>query len=363
MSAGADDSWPEVGVLASAATSERIEAWLLAAGAVAVTLVSAHPAAVAERAASRAATAPDSNADASASDAGDSDWSGVAPDAERDIAHAVLEPAPGEVRLWERLTVVGLFAQGSTDAGIAEALALAAATELGAEGMPEYRLSRLPDTAWERAWMIDYGPMRFGSRFRLVPSYVEPDEEEAITLALDPGLAFGSGTHATTAQCLEWLGRDTARTLEPFAGRCAIDYGCGSGVLAVAAALLGARRVFATDIDPQALAATRANALANGVAGRLTVVPPEALEAAMAGAGGDTFAADLLLANILLGPLEALADAFAALLAPGGTLVLSGLLESQIEPLRLRYNHAFDFAPSRSRDGWALLEATRRSIA
>ena len=344
MSAGGDDSWPEVGVLANAATSELIEEWLLSAGAVAVTLVSAHPAAVAERAA----------------DASDSEWAGVAVDAERDLADAVLEPAPGEVRLWERLTVVGLFAQGSTDGGIAEALALSAAAVFGAEGMPEYRLSRLADTAWERAWMSDYGPMRFGPRFRLVPSYVRADEEASITLVLDPGLAFGSGTHATTAQCLEWLGRDTARTLEPFAGRRVIDYGCGSGVLAVAAALLGARQVFATDIDPQALAATRANALANGVEARLAVVPPEALEDAMAGADGRARAADLLLANILLGPLETLADTFAGLVAPGGTLVLSGLLESQIEPLRLRYNRAFDFAPARCRDGWALLEATRR---
>ena len=287
---------------------------------------------------------------------------GAGPDArtEDDLAHEVLEPAPGEVRLWTALTVVGLFAQGTTDADIAEALALSAAAVLGAEGLPEYRLSRLADTVWERAWMADYGPMRFGARFRVLPSYAEPEADGSVTLVLDPGLAFGSGTHATTAQCLEWLGRDTARTLSPFGGRRVIDYGCGSGVLAIAAALLGARHVHATDIDPQALVATRENALANGVLERLTIVPPTALAEAL---GSEEGRVDLLLANILLGPLERLADTFADLLEPGGTLVLSGLLESQIEPLRLRYNRAFDFAPGKSRDGWALLEATRRSIA
>lgn len=309
--ASAADAWPEVGVAATPATSEALEAWLLEAGALAVTLHDARR--------------------------------------DDDVSHAVLEPAPGELRLWETLTLVGLFAQGSDDATLADALARAAAS-LGTT-LPEYRVSRLAERVWERAWMADYAPMRFGPRFWICPSHHEAPDPEAVTLRLDPGLAFGSGTHATTAQCLERLGRDTGRTLVPFAGRRVVDYGTGSGVLAIGAALLGASDVRAVDIDPQALVATAENARANGVAERLRISAPEAM---------DPGSADLLLANILLGPLESLAETFARLLVPGGTLVLSGLLETQVRSLVLRYNAWFDFAPGQGRDGWALLEATRR---
>ena len=315
MASGAvAEAWPEVGVPATPASSDALEAWLFEAGAVAVTL---HDAQV-----------------------------------DDDVSHAVLEPAPGEVRLWDTLTLVGLFARGTDDTALATALAGAA----GALDMdlPEYRVSRLAERVWERAWMADYAPMRFGPRFWICPNHHAAPDPDAVTLGLDPGLAFGSGTHATTAQCLAWLGRRTDETLAPFEHRRVIDYGTGSGVLAIAAALLGARDVRAVDIDPQALLATVENARANGVDARLAVSRPEAMDEAPA---------DVLLANILLGPLEALAERFAALLVPGGTLVLSGLLVTQIEPLALRYNAWFDFAPGTSRDGWAFLEATRRPSA
>ena len=308
------DAWPEVGVAAVPATSEALEAWLLEAGALAVTLHDAR--------------------------------------ADGDLAHAVLEPAPGELRLWETLTLVGLFERGTDDATLAARLAEAAAT-LGVP-LPEYRVSRLAERAWERAWMADYAPMRFGPRFWVCPTHAAAPDPDAVTLRLDPGLAFGSGTHATTAQCLEWLGRATDATLAPLAGRRVVDYGTGSGVLAIAAALLGAASVRAVDIDPQALVASAANARANGVAARLAIGAPEAM---------DDAPADVLLANILFGPLETLAERFAALLVPGGRLVLSGLLETQVEPLALRYDRWFDFAPTQSREGWALLEATRRPSA
>ena len=312
-----EEGWPEVSVLAPSGASEALERWLLAAGALAVTLVDARE--------------------------------------DDDIAHAVLEPAPGEIRLWERVALVGLFAREGDDAALAEALALAALSEDLPGGLPDYRLSRLADTVWERVWMRDFTPMRFGPRLLLCPSHVEPEVDDGtVTLRLDPGLAFGSGTHPTTAQCLEWLARDTARERSPFAGRRLIDYGCGSGVLAIAAALLGAREVVATDVDPQALLATRANARANGVDGRVRTLAPEALSPEPV---------DALLANILFEPLVGLADTIARLVRPGGSLVLSGVLESQSEALRLRYTPAFDFAPERSRDGWVLLEATRRSNA
>ena len=315
---GAKGGWPEIAVLATPETSDAIEGWLLEAGALAVTL--------------RAAPAV----------------------REDDIGRAVLEPAPGELRLWDALMLVGLFARERADAALAGALARAA--EGVGVALPDYRLSRLPERVWERVWMEEYVPMRFGPGFWLCPSHHAVPDRDAVTLRLDPGLAFGSGTHPTTAQCLEWLGRDTGRTRLPFAGQRVVDYGSGSGVLAIASLLLGAERAHAVDIDPQAIRATTENARLNGVAARLEVSPPEALAAADG-------TVDLLLANILLGPLEALADTFARLLRPGGTLLLSGLLEVQIESLRLRYNRAFDIAPGSSRDGWALLAATRRSSA
>lgn len=309
-SAGA---WPEVGVPATPASADALEAWLFEAGALTVTL----------------------------HDARDDD----------DIEHAILEPAPGEVRLWDSLTVVGLFAQDTDDAAVAAALTHAAT----AQGLtlPEYRLTRLADQVWERAWMDAFQPMRFGDRLWICPTHREVVDASAISIRLDPGLAFGSGTHATTAQCLEWLGRDTARTLEPFAGCHVVDYGCGSGVLAIAAALLGAETVIAVDIDPQALEATARNAQANGVQGRVIIGQPSILVEQV----------DIVLANILMGPLEKLAGTFASKVLPGGRLILSGLLESQSEVLRLRYNPWFEFAPGKSRDGWALLQATRRSNA
>jgi ribosomal protein L11 methyltransferase len=174
---------------------------------------------------------------------------------------------------------------------------------------------------------------------------------DAINLKLDPGLAFGTGTHATTALCLRWLARDTGQTLKPFQGMSVVDYGCGSGVLAIAAALLGAEHVRAVDIDRQAIDATRRNSVANGVAGRICAGAPSLVSG---------WSVDLLLANILFQPLMLLVDTLSACVRPGGALVLSGLLEAQVEPLRLRYNDTFDFQPGRSYEGWALMSAIRR---
>jgi len=313
-------AWPEVSVRAIPARVEALEAWLFEAGALTVTL----------------------------HDARDDDA----------IEHAVLEPLPGEIRLWDRLTLVGLFAQAFDDAELEISLA-DAALALGLE-LPDYRLSRLPDRVWERVWMEDFKPMRFGPGLWICPTHGEVADPDAVTIRLDPGLAFGSGTHATTALCLERLARDTGETREPLRGCRVLDYGCGSGVLAIAAALLGAEAVVAVDIDSQAIEATRLNAALNAIDDRLLAGEPGLLESAAEGADAGF---DILLANILMAPLEALAETFAGLLAPGGTLVLSGLLESQGESLRLRYNQWFEFAPGKSRDGWALLEATRRAIA
>jgi len=172
-----------------------------------------------------------------------------------------------------------------------------------------------------------------------------------VTLKLDPGLAFGTGTHATTAQCLEWLGAKTKDDLQPLKGKTIIDYGCGSGVLAIAALLLGADHAWAVDIDEQALQATGQNAATNEVSDRLSIGQPDILSDVVV---------DIVLANILFQPLMELANSFSKRVRTGGSLVMSGILQEQMEPLRMRYNENFLFAKGQCSDGWALMSATRR---
>jgi ribosomal protein L11 methyltransferase len=188
--------------------------------------------------------------------------------------------------------------------------------------------------------------MCFGRRLWVAPHHAHVHTGGAVIVRLDPGLAFGTGTHATTAMCLGWLDENAA------AGDLAIDYGCGSGVLAVAAVKLGAREAFAFDIDPQALTATRDNSVANDVDARVHVVEHDA-----ALPGG----ADILLANILCGPLCDLAPRFAALTRPGGKIVLAGLLSAQTDEVTRAHAPWFDIAPFASRDGWTALTGTRRA--
>ncbi len=265
------------------------------------------------------------------------------------LDHAVLEPQPGEVRLWNEVTLVGLFAQGADPVQVRDALAVAAReAELV---IPDYRVDRLQEQVWERTWMDTFQPMRFGHRLWICPRQTEPMDPDAVTLWLDPGMAFGTGTHATTAQCLDWLGDQTEQSLTPLHGKTVIDFGCGSGVLAIAALLLGAEHAWAVDIDEQALLATRENAQINQTDAHLSVGQPFIL---------DKVQADVLLANILFQPLMDLADVFAERVIKGGSLVMSGILESQMEPLRMRYNAAFEFAAGSASDGWGLMIATRR---
>lgn len=305
------NDWQEVTVRAEKSDVEQLEQWLFESGALSVTLRDSH--------------------------------------SDDDLTHAVLEPVPGEVRLWEQVTLVGLYAHETTPEQLHNALLLSAAIHELA--LPEYQLDALADREWERTWMDTFKPMRFGERFWICPTRQEPPDSDAINLRLDPGLAFGTGTHATTAQCLEWLGAQTARSLSPLSSRTVIDYGCGSGVLAIAALLLGASRAWAVDIDDQALLSTRENALHNGVAERLEIGQPDLV--------GDVVA-DIVLANILFKPLMGLADVMASTVKPGGCLILSGILEDQMEALQLRYNQYFEFAPGQATDGWALMTATRR---
>jgi ribosomal protein L11 methyltransferase len=252
----------------------------------------------------------------------------------------VLEPAPGETPLWDQVLVTGLF---EADADLATLTALIRAQLPALQALATRQVA---DQDWERAWMDDFRPMRFGQRLWICPSWDEPPAGDAISILLDPGLAFGTGTHPTTALCLEWL------DAHPPAGLQVIDYGSGSGILAVAALKLGATRVTAVDIDPQALTATRDNAARNGVGdARLHVDYPEGL--------GET-TADLVLANILAGPLVELAPAMAGRVRPGGTIVLSGILREQADTVRQAYTAWFDMDPPAFREDWTRLSGRRR---
>jgi len=210
------------------------------------------------------------------------------------------------------------------------------------------RVEILEDKDWEREWMQHYQPMQFGPRLWVCPSWLEPPEPDAINLLLDPGLAFGTGTHPTTALCLAELD-----ALDP-AGKTVVDFGCGSGILAVAALKLGAERALGIDNDPQALRASRDNARRNGL-------PDNALPVALPGDGIEqdyVGQADIVVANILAGPLVALSGKLLAFLAPGGTLLLSGLLASQADELCAHYAGTVALSVAGELDGWVCLRGT-----
>lgn len=261
----------------------------------------------------------------------------------------VLEPAPGTTPLWPSVRIKALF-EGSTDP---ESILSVLRSELSQE-LPEAAFETLADRVWEREWLKDFRPMQFGRRLWICPGGQRPpvaSPESPLTscfIDLDPGLAFGTGTHPTTALCLEWLdGADLEH-------KRVLDYGCGSGVLAIAALKLGAASAVAVDIDPQALLATQDNAARNQVDDRLQVW--------LAGAAVRA-PVDILIANILAEPLESLAAAFADLVVPGGKLVLSGILRDQAQAVASRYTPWFDIAPATLRDDWARLDGVRRTTA
>jgi len=256
----------------------------------------------------------------------------------------VLEPLPGEFRLWPKTCVRALFcadAAGSSEPDML-ARALSEALEL-----PHGSLygRRVPEKVWEREWLQDFHAMRFGERLWICPHHETVADATAAVVHLDPGLAFGTGTHATTALCLEWLEQHLR------AGARVIDYGCGSGILALAAIKLGACHAFCFDIDPQALIAAADNTAANALQAQLTVC---------ASADELPRAADVLIANILAGPLCALASRFAELVRPGDMLVLAGAMEDEAHEVT-RANHAcFDMQPCGKRAEWVALSGRRR---
>ncbi len=262
--------------------------------------------------------------------------------------HAILEPGVGETPLWDTLTLTALFP------GDADPLLLLAALESfdPALDWTGVRLRKVDDADWERAWLDQFQPMRFGARTWIVPwNHALPAEAEtpdAAVLRLDPGLAFGSGTHPTTALCLQWL--DALAVRGELQGRELLDFGCGSGILALAALKLGAARAVGVDNDPQALLATRDNAARNGLEERMDVYLP---------ADEPASRYPVVVANILAGALDALADTLAARVQPGGRIALSGILHGQEDALLARYAPWFGALQVARQDDWVRLDGVR----
>lgn len=245
----------------------------------------------------------------------------------------VLEPAPGETPLWPEVIIQALYADLEQMQGSITYLA---------DSRPTLQTSTevLPDKDWERVWMDDFKPQQFGKRLWICPTWCTPPEPCAVNLMLDPGLAFGSGTHPTTALCLTWLEQAQLEQLT------LIDFGCGSGILSLAALKLGANLVYAVDIDPQALEATQANAQQNHIpSSQLIIGKPELLKTPV----------DIILANILLDPLMTLKDHFNTLLNKKGLLVVSGLLTEQAPTLIKAYQSCFTPLVQENLNGWSLL--------
>jgi ribosomal protein L11 methyltransferase len=252
----------------------------------------------------------------------------------------MLEPGPGKTPLWQATRITGLF-EGDTDV---DALRSQINQALNTDSSRSLTLERLEDRDWERAWMDEFHPMRFGKRLWIRPGGREIDRDDAVIIDLDPGLAFGTGTHPTTALCLSWLDAQKVRD------KIVIDFGCGSGVLAIAALKLGARRAIAVDHDPQAVLATRENAERNRVTDRIEVLHSDDFQPRPA---------DLVMANILANILVDLSPQILCLVKPGGRLVMSGVLQAQSKLVTRAYADQIEFEPAETRDDWVLLHGRR----
>jgi ribosomal protein L11 methyltransferase len=252
----------------------------------------------------------------------------------------VLEPRPGEIRLWRDTVVRALFDPSHDAARSLSRLA----DRFGAQLITGARVRVVKDQDWERAWLADWKPLRFGARLWVCPTEADPPgDSDSVVVRLDPGLAFGTGTHPTTALCLQFLDTMT------LAGRTVVDYGCGSGILGIAALKLGASRVIAVDLDPQALIATRMNAERNAVGSRLET----------RAVSGHLEPADLVVANILAEPLIELAPILTRACRVDGDLILSGLLGTQTDPVKAAYSSAFDMVRVMEREDWCCIHARR----
>jgi len=253
----------------------------------------------------------------------------------------VFEPAPGETRLWGDTDITGLY-DATTD--MTAVLAQLKQSPLLSDNFA-LKIEPLEDKDWEREWMDNFHPMKFGERLWICPSWKPVPDPDAVNVMLDPGLAFGTGTHPTTALCLAWLdGQDLQ-------GKVVVDFGCGSGILAIAALKLGAKRVIGIDIDPQAITASRDNAQRNNVSDQLELYLPADLP--------EGILADVLVANILAGPLRELSGNIEALIKDRGLLALSGILEQQADELIEVYGQWFKMDKAEIKEEWARLSGIK----
>ena len=253
------------------------------------------------------------------------------------LDHPIYEPDLHQLPLWSATQVIGLFPEHA-DLGVIQAQLQSL---LPNKPLPPSTVSTLADQIWEKTWMQDFKPMKFGDNFWICPSYSTIDDPHADVLKLDPGLAFGSGSHATTSLCLSWL------TKHPLSDNVIIDYGCGSGILALAAAKLGAKKVYAVDISEQAISATKENANINHIQPEKLIVDyPQHIPISDA---------DIVIANILANPLMELIHRFASLIHTNGQIVLSGITQEDTERVKNHYLQQFRLQEEVSLHGWSLL--------
>lgn len=252
----------------------------------------------------------------------------------------IYEPDLGTTPLWSQTHLLALFEGDVAQESVQAQLSLRNST------LPEIAYEIIEDQDWERSWMDNFHPMRFGQRLWIVPSWHQAPEPEAVNLLLDPGLAFGTGTHPTTALCLEWLDGQALN------GKSLLDFGCGSGILAIAALLLGAKHAVGTDIDPQALEASRDNAQRNHIQDQQfeLYLPAQMPKQSF----------DVVVANILAGPLVELAPIITAHTQSGTRLALSGILAEQAEEVRAAYAENFELDPTQVKEGWVRISGVRR---
>lgn len=258
----------------------------------------------------------------------------------------VFEPIKGTTPLWQDTQVMGLF-EADTDAdALLDYLCNGWKATFANAPFPNYKLEILEDKDWERQWMDRFEPLKFGSRLWVCPSWKPVPDPMAVNLMLDPGLAFGTGSHPTTALCLQWIAE------QDWQGKTVIDYGCGSGILAIGAMLMGAKRVLGVDNDTQALTATKDNAQRNGIAAQaIPVFLPE---------NTPKEAVDVMLANILAGPLIDMAAHLAELTKARGLITLSGILEQQADAVVKAYSPWFDMHTVASKDEWVRIDGIKR---
>jgi len=252
----------------------------------------------------------------------------------------VYEPDIGETRIWEQTKTIALFELDASP----ELIKVLFSQKFPEAISSHWHAEILADQTWERSWMEHYKPMKFGQRLWVYPSGQEQEKPDTVSLILDPGLAFGTGTHPTTALCLEWLANNDVT------GKTVIDFGCGSGILAVAAVLLGAKEAYAVDIDPQALTATLDNAQKNRVESKIKTFLAEDFTA---------ISVDLVLANILAKPLIELSENISQLVKPKGQLVLSGILKEQADEVTEAYKNSFTINPANIQGDWCRLDALK----